>query len=315
MSKPKGEMLESMSVFTKTSLLGGKEQRLSQIPQLPDEELFDYKGLVKGNDPFELDHIIPHRIAKPFVFVGTSLFGALDLACSLAVAPSHHAMKPVPKLIIVDSSKQVADCWEKIKEYFSEIDPSSFRNVGNFLYRGSNSFMDFLLEELYEQVRDLDHKSGDYFMNFFSKHGIDFVKQVITDAVCIKQSWANAETFTTIKDVYSHLPIVAYPSNIISFIDDTDVRIGVLRCIDILQPELCLFSNLEDTGSGKRPTETFLASMPFEVNEIAHSLAIEERLAVAPEDINQAQGTPDTASDVDEKMDLTKGAGSTNGPP
>lgn len=68
------------------------------------------------------------------------------------------------------------------------------------------------------------------------------------------------------------MPIIAYPSNIISFLDEDETKIDVLKCMSILNPKLCIYSNLEGIIGSRRPTKTFIASQSFTIVEIAVSL-------------------------------------------
>ncbi|MCE0723077.1 MULTISPECIES: hypothetical protein [Legionella] len=223
-------------------------QLLSKVKQLPTQELNECFAFWLGNDPIKEKDLEPYKTDKPFVFVGTSIFGAIALACDLG-----EKVNSVPQVIIVDLSPQVADCWTLIKTYFasdSETNPTSF--VDGFIdflkKKNINQFsMDIYDDESFQQLHDL-------LMNLMKKYGLTRVKEMINDAIILKQSWAHKETFQQIREVYADTNIYAYPSNIIHSIRDLKTQKDVAQCIEILRPVLSIQTNL-DNGE---PTKSHL---------------------------------------------------------
>ncbi|MGM9452157.1 hypothetical protein ACTAZI_02355 [Legionella bozemanae] len=215
-------------------------QLLSKVQQLPTKELNECFAFWLGNDPIKKGDLEPYKTDKPFVFVGTSIFGAIALACNLG-----EKVSSVPQVIIVDLSPQVADSWDLIKTYFgssTETEPTSFVNgfIRFLKEKNIHQFsMDIYDDESFQQLHAL-------LMNLMEKYGFTRVKEMINDAIILKQSWAHKETFQQIREVYADLNIYAYPSNIIHSIGDLKTQKDVAQCVEILKPVLSIQTNLDN---------------------------------------------------------------------
>lgn len=188
-----------------------------------------------GNDPIQEFDFSPYQATKPFVLVGTSIFGAIALAGHLG-----EKLSTPPQVVIVDLSHQVARSWDLIKAYFktsTETQPEQFVNgFCKMLQKNkSNEFsMDGDSQDLHPFLLGLIDQCG--FLRF---------KQLVTDALILKQSWGDEATFRHIRNVYQDMDIVAYPSNIIHSIGDLKTQKEVAHCVHILQPVFSIQTNLE----------------------------------------------------------------------
>ncbi|KTD42065.1 hypothetical protein [Legionella parisiensis] len=215
-------------------------QLLSKVQQLPTKELNECFAFWLGNDPIKKGDLESYKTDKPFVFVGTSIFGAVALACDLG-----EKVSCIPQVIIVDLSPQVANSWDLIKTYFgssTETSPTSFVNgfIQFLKEKNIHQFsMDIYDDESFQQLRHL-------LMDLMEKYGFTRVKEMTNDAIILKQSWAHKETFQQIREVYADLNIYAYPSNIIHSIGDLKTQKDVAQCVEILKPVLSIQTNLDN---------------------------------------------------------------------
>lgn len=227
-----------------------KELFLAQVKELKNEELMSSEAFLMGNDPIKQETLIPYQSEKPFLLVGTSMFGSILLASYLAKNNSF-----VPDVIIVDISLQVARCWELVKNYFAtseEKDTTQF--VDDFIvYLQQNGLyhlsMDIWDNETTQELRDL-------LLKLISNNGFEYIKKMVNGAVIIKQSWGHVETFNLIREIYSDIDIYAYPSNIIHSIKDKKIQKDIASCVEALSPKLSIQTNLFNGG----PTKVHLIS-------------------------------------------------------
>lgn len=212
-----------------------REQLLSRIKQLQQDELMDCFSFFMGNDPIKKSDFSPYQATKPFVLVGTSIFGAIAIACHLG-----EKLSTPPQVVIVELSHQVARSWDLIKAFFStsaETQPEQF----------VNGFCDMLQKNKPNEF-SMDGDSQDlrlFLLGLIEQYGLLRFKQLVTDALILKQSWGDEATFRHIREVYQDMDIVAYPSNIIHCIGDLKTQKEVAYCVHILQPVLSIQTNLE----------------------------------------------------------------------
>ncbi|QRN04364.1 hypothetical protein GH742_11025 [Legionella sp. MW5194] len=212
-----------------------REQLLSTVKQLQPDELMDCFSFFMGNDPIKKSDLSAYQATKPFVLVGTSLFGAVAIACHLG-----EQLSAPPQVVIVDLSHQVAKSWDLIKAYFL----TSAETNPELAVRG---FWD-LLQKNRPNEFSMDGDSDDlcaFLLGLIEQYGLVRLKQIIIEAVILKQSWGHEATFQQIRDVYKGVDIVAYPSNIIHCIPDLKTQKDVARCINLLQPVLSIQTNLQ----------------------------------------------------------------------
>lgn len=273
------------------------------IKQLPDDKLCSYRSFLIGNDnPLTAEHLGPHKINTNFVLIGTSLFRSIDIACTLAASEA-----VFPKVVIVDNSREAAIAWAKIKDFFQKSTKTSWRA---FLFDNPDEddpggFLEFVLSELRDIRVDSDLVR---FFTLFSKfHSLEYVRRVVAGVVMIQQDWSNIETFTTLRQIYKDRPIVAYPSNIIPYVDPP-IQINVIKCIDTLKPCLSLCTNLDPYV--RRPTKSyvFLDSSPATLIG-ALDLNPEVAAAFALKDFGMEDAGDDSGMDTDPSPSMGGGAG------
>lgn len=233
-------MFENLEITPSDRAQNKRLQLLSKIRQLPTEQLNECFAFWLGNDPIKKKDLEPYQTDKPFVFVGTSIFGSIALASHLG-----EKVSSVPQIIIVDLSPQVADSWKLIKAYFSsssETNPLLF--VDGFIkFLKANKIeqfsMDISDEESFKQLHDL-------LVSLMEQYGFARVKQMVNDAVILQQSWSDKETFQHIRNIYTDVNIYAYPSNIIHSISDLKTQKDVAQCVETLKPVLSIQTNLDN---------------------------------------------------------------------
>ena len=231
-------MLEPQDINSLITTDKKREFLLSKIKQLDPDELVSCEAFWMGNDPIGRDTVAAYHPEKSFLLVGTSMFGAISLACHLT-----SSAQLMPDVIIVDISKQVFRCWGMTKEYFKnneEIDAIKF--VDGFIAYLEHHDFHGLSMDVY------DSKSNRVFREFLLRlindYGFEYIKKMVDKTVIIKQSWGDFNTFNIIREVYDDVDIYAYPSNIIHSISDTEGQIGVALCIEALKPRLSVQTNL-----------------------------------------------------------------------
>ncbi|MDX1836559.1 hypothetical protein DIZ81_00935 [Legionella taurinensis] len=211
------------------------EQLLSTVTQLHSDELMDCFSFFMGNDPIRKSDLTPYQATKPFVLVGTSIFGAIAIACHLG-----EQLSAPPQVVIVDLSHQVVKSWDLIKSYFM----TSAETNPELAVKG---FWD-LLQTNRPNEFSMDGDSDDlraFLLGLIEQYGLVRFKQLVIEAVILKQSWGHEATFQQIRDVYKDMDIVAYPSNIIHCIHDLKTQKDVARCVNLLQPVLSIQTNLQ----------------------------------------------------------------------
>ncbi|KTD48731.1 hypothetical protein Lrub_1082 [Legionella rubrilucens] len=212
-----------------------REQLLSTVKQLPLDELMDCFSFFMGNDPIKKSDLTAYQATKPFVLVGTSIFGAVAIACHLG-----EQLSTPPQVVIVDLSPQVAKSWDLIKSYFmasAETNPElAVKGFWDLLQR--NRPNEFSMDGNSENLCD-------FLLGLIEQYGLVRFKQIVIEAVIIKQSWGHEVTFQRIRDVYKGMDIVAYPSNIIHCIHDLKTQKDVARCVNLLRPVLSIQTNLQ----------------------------------------------------------------------
>lgn len=217
-----------------------REDLLTQVEELPTEKLSSYEALWMGNDPINQEAFVAHQTDKPFLLVGTSMFGTIVLATYLA--KNKHF---IPEIIIVDDSSKVTKCWEIAQNYFaSSQETDGVQFVNNFITHLKNNdvytlSMDFCYEAEAENLQK-------YLLKLIDTHGLEYIKALVNGSLILKQSWGHLDTFTKIREVYKDSTIYAYPSNIIHCIRDLNSQIEVATCIEALQPKLSIQTNLKD---------------------------------------------------------------------
>lgn len=211
---------------------------LETIEKLPLALQSNYVPFLLGNDtPLTCSKIVPYQMNENFVLIGTALFRSIDIACWLTKNKSN----VIPTVIIIDHSRNTSIAWQQIKAKFASVTPS--QNINGFLH-DEDGFLDFLLELRDQNIIQIDNNLPYFFSNFFKRYPLEYVKQIVAKVKVIEQDWAHADTFSKLKVIYQHMPVVAYCSNIIDYVaPETQVRI--LRNLEYLNPCVSFCTNLD----------------------------------------------------------------------
>lgn len=255
----------SAATQIQTLFRGHKTRSLYALTQLVSNKQLDFRTLIVGNDPM-INGLEKYKVIDaPIALIGTSGLRSVLLACELG--SKHH----VPKLIIIDNSRQVHVFWNKIRKLFETCN-----NQESFL----TSFETLIkeLEKAEIAKPNDDDKFNLYYLakypsqdpivflhNLLSDYTYDYVKLIITNTTFISQSWVDTDTFRKLKNILNFLKIkdvFTYPSNIVTtpipccqncYHKQTDI---ILANIALMQPRLTIHTNCITTQP--RPTEVYL---------------------------------------------------------
>lgn len=215
-----------------------------KILELRNEQRTEYRSFLIGNDP-KMDKLsfASYSRSANFVLVGTSLFRSVEIACHLAASNDVFG-----KIILVDKSRNAVNAWKKIKAFFES---NTLNDPEEFVNDEENGWLTFILNELNDEIL-IGNQAFQYFNDFFKKNSLDFIKKLVIGSSIISQDWADLATFKKIKRKYADRAIIAYPSNIIPYVSNPDQQIKILKCIEVLNPLLCIHSNYDPVQ--KKPT-------------------------------------------------------------
>ena len=190
------------TIITLQSFIRGYSTRKKYgIKHLPNSDLQDYKLFIKGNDPV-ISGLPKHPADEHIALIGTSGMRSLELACQLSDG--------VPKLIILDNSKQVTDFWRMARDIMVNSD-----NQFSFLLQLRNYVKDTQCNRY-----TLTAKEFSYLENLFKLYDFNPIKKIIISVSVIAQSWADKEILIKIKNILNYHQInhiYAYPSNIAAY--------------------------------------------------------------------------------------------------
>lgn len=196
----------------------------------------NYPAFYVGNDPDGL--IIPDDVKanEAFAMIGTSCLRALDIAAKLCANQTTF----IPKIYLIDNSKNVVEFWVNIKEAFS----------------GSNSVFEVKdkIENKEEKFSSLFKKDDVFFISLInmmilikkisSEYGFERLKKTVMNLSMVCQNWKAPIVFYKIKNICDLLnlkKIYVYASNIVSCLDpndpetETNIR-KILKNIESLGP-------------------------------------------------------------------------------
>jgi len=255
----------SAATRIQTLFRGHITRSLYALNQLPSNKQLNFRTLIVGNDPI-INGLEKYKVIDaPIALIATSGLRSVLLACELG--NNHY----IPKLIIIDNSKQVHTFWDRIKKVFeTSINQELFlTNVETFLKELENSEItkpdDDEKFNLYYLSKYPSQDSTVFLHNLFLDYTYDYVKKIITSTTFISQSWVDTDTFRKLKNILKYLNIknvFAYPSNIVTtpipccqscYNKQTDI---ILSNIAMMQPRLTIHTNCITTQP--RPTEVYL---------------------------------------------------------
>lgn len=218
-------------------------KRNYSIRQLTKQEQSSYKTLAVGNDPVIT---IPDKYKEPkekIVVIATSGLRCLSIACQISHSDS------IPKIILIDNSKEVIQFWVKIRSLAgdnnSKITQQEFlAQLQDFLEsdEGKKLHIAFPKNHVITGVRaDVNYPKQDviaYMSDLFATYGYEFVLNMIRHVSLIKQSWEDRNTFEKIANInkfHGNTKVYVYPSNIVADVDE-ELRDKILENIQLVEP-------------------------------------------------------------------------------
>lgn len=219
-------------IKTQAMVRGFLARKAYQIKPLPKAALKDYPVLITGNDPC-IKRLPRHNADETVALVGTSGMRSIEIACRLS---NGHV-----KLIIIDNSRQVTSFWRAAREIMmlSNTEDQFLKELNTYLKISHCSRNSCLTKEESHYLKALI----DYF-------GLGKIKQIMTSAVVLGQSWGDTAVIIKVKNVLAHLEIqytYAYVSNIVSYLacrNENAEAQKVLENIQRLEPYIAIHTDL-----------------------------------------------------------------------
>ena len=232
---------ETAALKLQSIFRGYSARKKFRLKHISEEKRDCYEAFFIGNDPVikGLHLHTPKNTSKPIAVIGTSVIRSVEIA--LQVRNPH-----VPKVIIVDNSRQVIQLWSNLRHFSSLCHDSKefLTKLPKFLSQNSTLYRYFDPDKT-----DLgsDYPTQDiqrYFEILFKNYG-SMVLKVISSTTLIAQNWEDETIFEKIKNVLSYLDIkeiYIYPSNILSFADEQK-KPAILENIYKLNPKLAIHTD------------------------------------------------------------------------
>ncbi len=255
--RPKSNLSIEQSTLKIQSFFRGYRTRKNYgVKQLQEEEKQKYKAFVVGNDPVftGINKLVKEeKVLNPFAVIGTSVLRGVEIAMQIRRSKFTYDEKisniMLPKLIIVDNSREVNAFWRNLRIFVSQYsDEKQFlKNLPNFLEEN---------KELYRNIEDnaLENKEINYpnqnivlyFENLLKSFGSD-VLRVISSATVLAQRWEDTNFCNKLKNVLDFLQIkdvYMYPSNVASSASSLEDRQIILNNVVTFKPKISVYSNL-----------------------------------------------------------------------
>lgn len=251
------------ATLIQSSWKGRNTRKKFAFKQLPEIQMTKSHTFLVGNDP-KITGLEPYASVsgEKVALIGTSGLRALALVCKLG------NREALPKLIIVDNSKQVIKFWRNLREM-----------VAKDVYHSNDEFLQ-KFQEFFEQNKALcrilsndaftclnagalEYENQDpvlFLSQLIGAFGLHYVCMIIKSSVIIGQSWADTTLFSSLKNILKLNGIdktYIYPSNIPSVIDDEDLD-SFFANIQIIAPHLSIITDLCPTH--RQPEQTILTT-------------------------------------------------------
>lgn len=238
---------------------------LNQIPKLSSDEKTQGQVFMIGNDPKlpeeTNNYLSPNEIIG---FVGTSGLRLLSIASKLNSSKDRKE-KVIPQIIILDNSESVCLFWTEIKNFFYII-----KNKDEFQKHFALKLKDLeqyakqdVLKDINEKTPYLTQDVTKYLTDLFNAYGFDHIKEIITKAIIVCQSWTNSNVFVQLEKIFNLLEIkkiCLYPSNIgievICNENSESVKNTLLKNMMFLKPYLSIHSDY--CRCHRKPEKIFL---------------------------------------------------------
>ena len=247
----KADTKENAVVLLQSYFRGRIARKSYAFRQLDELSLPYYDAFLVGNDPKILGLEPFVSVNKRIVLVGTSTLRSLDILGKV------NRGQKIPKLIIVDNSRQVIRFWRELRKL---IENSHFSDKKSFMSHFKNFIYDSRL--LSRDLRDhhydrynnesvvYENQNPVLFMNnLIDNYGFNYMLAIIKNMTIIGQSWADNNLFKVLKNIFvlnEVDKIYAYPSNIeacISRKSSIDHK-AFLKSLEILSPDLVVSTDL-----------------------------------------------------------------------
>lgn len=226
---------------------GTQTRKKFGIQHLQANEQKYYPAFVVGNDPLMPAKLDSYKQPKDKIaLIGTSGLRSVLLACKLGNE------KNIPKIIIIDNSREVYKFWFAMREFMSDDSKSAnqelfFTNLPNFLTINKNLYRDLRSEAFLDNKAKYPNQDIETFLkNIINIYGYEYIRSVISHVSLIQQSWGNSQIFIKIKNILNYLKIekiYIYPSNIISLIKEASIQEKILQNIESMNPSLSIHTN------------------------------------------------------------------------
>ncbi|MDF1795923.1 MAG: hypothetical protein P1U63_05245 [Coxiellaceae bacterium] len=185
----------------------------------------DAKAFPAGNEQF-IAVPAEFKQATDFVLVGTSILQNVKLALELRATSDVK-----PSIVVVDNSRKVVSFWQKLKGATADASSAS-----DLLGRVASIREACIAECLDGSKHSFDGDGPgsptpgviDAMRKMLGPGGENFevIKQLIQDADVKLASWCDPTVMESIKKEAAGKPIVAYPSNIVAYLDDIAPAFG-----------------------------------------------------------------------------------------
>lgn len=247
----KKSQIEEAAVIFQKFFRGKLARKNFHIEQESEKFLYDFPGMVFGNDPY-IEKLYSHQAKDGnIVLIATSCLRAVEIACKLG---NPNRDKFLPKIILIDHAIKVSLFWNAIRKFAKENTKQE-----DFL----NNLEQFLIDHS-KLITTTSYMLGyNMFLRFFENYGFDYVRKVIINTAYIRQGWQNSDTFNSLRNIIQHHKIqnvYVYASNIVPCTADFAQKI--LKNIQLLKPKLSIHSNYDFEKRGADEIHLFEDSEP-----------------------------------------------------
>lgn len=224
---------------------GNQVRKLFKMNKL--KTLNDYLVLA-GNDPEITGLEKFHEKEEKIAIIATGGLRCLSIAATLG-----KDNKKIPKIILIDNLINVVNLWKIFKD-FMENDKltdtkekfwENFKVFEEKLKIGKSS----LKSALWPGLKFYDPQIQDFRKNMiklFSENDYNFLRKIVKHVSVIPQDWQDEETFIKINNILKHNNVnklFICPSNIVGYMEGSNVRLKILNNITKLNPTLSIHTD------------------------------------------------------------------------
>lgn len=227
-------------------------QKYRHIKQLPKAKSSDY-GIILTSDNPKIDLAeckMPQD--ESVALLGNSGFRVVELACQLVAKQGIRT----PQIYLMDFDAHVITIWQQVKAFFYHTPfDQSFYDKFKVLLITSQKLIVKAFGMSVENVIDYDVQST---KTLIDKNGFSLVKELIINAVLIRQDWENKESFIKLNRLLHRDHIkntVVYASNILSLVNEIKAS-QIANNIALLKPKWSIHENFAPLLA--HPTDVFI---------------------------------------------------------